>query len=99
MASQTHAPPVQRLPAGQAAAAPHRQCPPGPHESAAVGSHAMQVSPLTPQDAAALVPHRHVPDAVSHTLAERATQLVQATPPMPQVANAGAVHTPLAQHP
>jgi hypothetical protein len=59
-------------------------------------------APLTqvvPTGQAALAPHRQVPEVASHALAERATQLVQATPPMPQVANAGVVHTPLAQQP
>ena len=133
LASQTQAPAAQRVPAGQACVPPQRQRPPPPHESAAMGSQAMQVSPAVPHDAtdaimhapprqqplgqevalqtqapltqmvpaahAALAPHRQVPVAASHALAERATQLVQATPAMPQAANAGAVHVPLVQQP
>lgn len=76
--------------------APPRQQPLG-HEVAL-----QTQAPLTqvvPAAHAALVPQRQVPDAGSHALAERATQLVQATPPMPQVAKAGVVQTPFAQHP
>jgi len=58
--------------------------------------------PLThavPAGQAALAPQRQVPDASSQLLEAGAVHEVQAAPPTPQVANAGLVQVPLAQHP
>jgi hypothetical protein len=60
-ASQTQAPPAQRLPSGQASVAPQAQTPAAEQASARVGSQATQVPPSVPHAASA--PGLHAPFA------------------------------------
>lgn len=55
--SQTHAPPTQCCPVAHGAPPPHTQWPVASHPSLAIGSHAVQASPLIPHVVALDVLH------------------------------------------